>query len=119
MIILLFLGCIKPYEALGIVGVFEVYCRLVKIQLQQSMQRSSSQAVLKPYKNHIYERASAIVCRVKSRFPRLLERLRKRETEWTVWKGTSRAQGRLAGAHNWHTKSSVQVGNLMVRDRND
>ena len=37
-----------------------------------------------------------VVCRAKSRFPRLLERLRKRETEWTDWKEASRAQGRCA-----------------------
>src|SRR6185437_13421299 len=37
-----------------------------------------------------------VVCRAKSRFPRLLERLRKRETEWSDWKEASRAQGRCA-----------------------
>src|SRR5262245_45417216 len=49
------------------------------------------------YQNRIKtlsETAIGVVRRAKSRFPRLLERLRKRETEWTVWKGTSRAQGR-------------------------
>jgi len=51
------------------------------------------------YQNRIKtlsETAIGVVCRAKSRFPRLLERLRKRETEWTVWNGTSRAQGRCA-----------------------
>jgi hypothetical protein len=42
------------------------------------------------------ETTIGVIRRAKSRFPKLLERLRKRETEWTVWKGTSRAQGRCA-----------------------
>ena len=53
----------------------------------------------RPYQNCIKrpsETGIGVVRRAKSRFPRLLERLRKRETEWTVWKGTSRAQGRCA-----------------------
>jgi hypothetical protein len=37
-----------------------------------------------------------VVRRAKSRFPRLLERLKKLETEWKVWKEASRAQGRCA-----------------------
>ena len=48
------------------------------------------------YQNRIRtlsETAIGVVRRAKSRFPRLLERLRKHETEWTVWKRTSRAQG--------------------------
>jgi hypothetical protein len=52
---------------------------------------------LRPYQNRIKtlsERAIGVVRRAKSRFPRLLERLRKREMEWKVWKETSRAQGR-------------------------
>jgi len=48
------------------------------------------------YQNRIKtlsETTVGVVRRAKSRFPRLLERLRKRETEWTVWNRTSRAQG--------------------------
>lgn len=51
-------------------------------------------AVSEPYQNPIYGRHLGVLRRAKSRFPRLLERLRKRETEWKVWKGISRAQGR-------------------------
>jgi hypothetical protein len=39
------------------------------------------------------ETVIGVVPRAKSRFPRLLEKLRRRETEWTVWQGTPRAQG--------------------------
>src|SRR5215469_1602153 len=51
------------------------------------------------YQNRIKtlsETAIGVVRQAKSRFPRLLERLRKRDTEWTVWKGTSRTKGRCA-----------------------
>jgi hypothetical protein len=76
--------------------------------------------VSKPYQNRIKslsETTIGVVRRAKSRFPRLLERLKKRETEWTVWKGVSRAQGRRA-AHNWHTKSEVHMGNPGVKRSN-
>ena len=40
--------------------------------------------------------ATWVDCRAKSRFPKLLERLKKDETDWSNWKGLSRAQGRCA-----------------------
>lgn len=46
-----------------------------------------------------------VVRRAKSRFPKLLESLRKRTTEWNFWKEISRAQGRspmhTVGTQNW------------------
>lgn len=62
----------------------------------QSRCASSRRAPAFPlYQNRIKtlsETSIRVVCRAKSRFPRLLERLRKRETEWTDWKVVSRAQ---------------------------
>jgi hypothetical protein len=49
-------------------------------------------AVLKPYQKPS-ERAVRVVRLVKSRLPRLLERRKKRETEWMVWKEVSHAEG--------------------------
>lgn len=49
------------------------------------------------YQNHmktLSETSDGAIRRAKSRFPRLLERLRKRETVRTVWQGTLGAQGR-------------------------
>jgi hypothetical protein len=68
-------------------------------------------AVSKPYQNPI-ETAIGVVRRAKSRFPRLLERLRKRETEWTVWKGTSRAQGRRPMHTRGTQNCSADIGSL-------
>ena len=50
----------------------------------------ASRPAFSPYQNRIKnlsETSAEFVRRAKSRFPRLLERLRNDETEWSFWKG--------------------------------
>jgi hypothetical protein len=70
----------------------------------------ASQLYQNPIKT-LSEAAIGVVRRAKSRFPRLLERLRKCETEWTVWKGASRAQGSCSGGVD-ECDSGMHLGEL-------
>ena len=68
------------------------------------------------------ESAIGVGRRAKSRFPKLLERMRKRETEWTVWKVTSALKARAPrllpinalAIENPHGRSSRRVGDMPV-----
>jgi hypothetical protein len=52
-----------------------------------------------------------VVRRPKSRFPRLLERLKKRETEWSLQKGVPRFRGRCAtGIYSSHAVQETRAG---------
>jgi hypothetical protein len=80
----------------NILGKLDLWCAT---EIQSRCAVLSRAPAFPLYQNRIKtlsETTIGVVARAKSRFPRLLERLRKRETEWTDWEETSRAQGRCA-----------------------
>src|SRR5579864_9657010 len=71
-----------------------------RLNREQVHSRGGIPPVFRPYQNRIKspsETTIGVVRRAKSRFPQVIGKTEK--TEWTGWKGTSRAQGRRA-AHN-------------------
>src|ERR1700722_17947019 len=71
-----------------------------RLNREQVHSRGGVHLLFDRIKTVIKSPSETTVRRAKSRFRSLLESLRKRKTEWTVWKGTSRAQGRCAISHH-------------------